>query len=264
VSSHHASFSDISPTPRSRGASGRRLLIPGRRRCARRPPGPGTASLKNDSRRTSAASDRGTPRISGRTSQLMSTTFEDSDCRPRPTPTTPVAASSPLDAGSSPGAVPMPASHDHSRLRTLARLWLDPVDLVGRARRQARWRRMVRPDAVPPSAAVMDTRVVLVATGCRPTIPSLGDAGAPCGRGLDPARIGAGRPGATAGDRADVVQCNGRRFNLHPVAAEHCSERGILTGRERTCGVDLAPYVPVPGSDGDGGPPLTISSERGG
>jgi hypothetical protein len=166
-----------------------------------------------------------------------------------------IAADAP--PGPDPDAVPVVVSRDYSRLKTLARLWRDPDDPVGRALAdKLAGCRVVAPNAVPPAVAVLGVQVVFAA-----------DAGGPNSRVLvmpeDDAQDGSTLPvskpigvallGAAAGQWVEAVGRDGRRVALRLLAVDHspglrCT--GAAMPPERRAFHGAAPRGTVPG-----GPP---------
>jgi regulator of nucleoside diphosphate kinase len=160
----------------------------------------------------------------------MSATIIDPNRLPRPASIAPAVGNSLPDAG----AVPVLASRDYSRLRTLARLWLRPDDPVGRALTEKLDAcRVVRPDAVPPSVAVLGARIVFAAAGSVPEsrVLVMPEEYADGGWTLPvSAPLGAALLGAAAGDWVEVVQRDGSRLDVHLIAVDHRSGLMPFTG----------------------------------
>ncbi|MBV1798678.1 hypothetical protein [Siccirubricoccus sp. G192] len=179
----------------------------------------------------------------------MPAIINDLNHRPFPAPIAPPARTPLRDAE----AAPVLVSRDYSRLRTLARLWLHPDDPVGRALTdKLEACRVVRPDAVPPTVAVLGARIVFAAAGREPEsrVLVMPEEYADGGWTLPvSAPLGAALLGATAGDWVEVVQRDGRRLDVHLIAVDHRSGLVPLAGNKPVARQGAA------GADEDDGPP---------
>lgn len=124
-----------------------------------------------------------------------------------------------------PDAVPLLGSRDYSLLRGFARLCRSSNDLVGCALANTLDRcRVVPPDAVPPTVAVLGARVVFRSEGqspeCRVLVMAQNDAqdGATLAVSVP---FGAALLGAAAGQALEVIGPDGRRIVLHLLAVDH-------------------------------------------
>lgn len=122
-------------------------------------------------------------------------------------------------------AAPVLVSRDYSRLRALARLWLRRDDPVGRALTDKLDScRVVRPDAVPASVAVLGSHVVYALEGGAPECRLLvmpeeyredGE------RLAVSSPLGAALLGAVAGQWVEAVERDGRRLSVRLLAVNH-------------------------------------------
>jgi len=124
-----------------------------------------------------------------------------------------------------PDATPILVSRDYSRLRALARLWLRRDDPVGRALADKLDAcRVVRPDAVPPSVAVLGSYVVYALEGGAPECRLLV---MPEEYREDGERLAVSTPlgaallGATAGQWVEAMERDGRRLAARLLAVSH-------------------------------------------
>jgi len=120
---------------------------------------------------------------------------------------------------------PVLVSRDYSRLRALSRLWLNRDDPVGRALADKLDAcRVVRPDEVPPSVAVLGSYVVFALEGGAPECRLLvmPEEYAEDGERLAVSSpLGAALLGAAAGQRVEAVERDGRRLSVRLLAVNH-------------------------------------------
>jgi hypothetical protein len=114
-----------------------------------------------------------------------------------------------------PDAVPLLVSRDYSRLQALARLWRHQHDPVGQvlADKLASCR-VVPPDALPPSVAVLGARVAFAVEGAaaESRLLVMPEDHAEEGRTLPvSSALGAALLGAMAGQWVEAVERDGRR-----------------------------------------------------
>jgi regulator of nucleoside diphosphate kinase len=122
-------------------------------------------------------------------------------------------------------AVPVLVSRDYSRLRALSRLWLNRDDPVGRALAdKLNACRVVRPDAVPASVAVLGAHVVFAPAGGAPECRLLvmPEEYVEDGERLAVSSpLGAALLGAAAGQWVEAVERDGRRIAVRLLAVNH-------------------------------------------
>lgn len=124
-----------------------------------------------------------------------------------------------------PDAVPVLSSRDYSLLKGVARLCLSSNDPVGYVLANTLDRcRVVPPDAVPPTVAVLGARVVFRSEGqspeCRVLVMAQDDAQDGVTLAVS-VPFGAAILGAAAGQALEVIGPDGRRIVLHLLAVEH-------------------------------------------
>jgi regulator of nucleoside diphosphate kinase len=124
-----------------------------------------------------------------------------------------------------PDAVPVLASCDYSRLRSLVRLWRHLNDMVGGRLTDVLDRcRVLPPDAVPPTVAVLGARVAFAVEGRIPESVTLVMPEEDLQDGSTLAvstPFGAALLGAAAGQTVEALQLDGRRMLLHLLAVSH-------------------------------------------
>lgn len=159
---------------------------------------------------------------------IDSASIDDLHRHPPPAmaPTSPGrAAGSPEEPD--PDAVPVLASRDYSRLKALAHHRLGLEDPVGRmlADRLGTCR-VVPPDALPASVAVLGARIVLAIEGraVESRVLVMPEEHAASGWTLPvSAPLGAALLGMSAGQWVEAVERDGRRLAVHLLAVDHRS-----------------------------------------